>query len=385
MLISHFCFSLDPSRGGVSSGVMATVEQLTKYGVSNQILSFGITRNQILACSQQRSKLKLIGVEYRYTVARIKNDYGLGSIRGLLKIFKNLPEPDLVVLHQIYSLSTLIGYIYAKRIGVPYVVKPHGSLTRYHESDNKLIKILAKWLLISKILQESDAIVVTCENERFDLNLSLQAKSYHIGYGALMSHSIDDGIRISHQTNQNPRILFSGRFDKKKNLPLLIKALPHILEKYPALILDIAGSGTRNEIRVLQKLISSLKLETSVQFHGWIDVSKMTELFANARMLVLPSENENFAIVVADALGAGVPCVVSKYVGTSDIIAKHHAGEVIDELTPTSVAHGVVKVLQGDEIQYRQAAFEAVEKSLDWSIIALRWKTLVTSLTYTKL
>ena len=179
-------------------------------------------------------------------------------------------------------------------------------------------------------------------------------------------------------------IVFSGRFDKKKNLPLVIKAMPQILEKYPGLILDIAGSGTVNEVRILQKLISTMELKDNIQFHGWIDSSKMQEIFDLSRLLVLPSENENFAIVVAEALSAGVPCVVSRFVGTADIVAKHQAGEVIDELTPASVADGIMKVLQGDEMKYRQAAYEAVENSLDWSKIALRWKTLVTSLAYTK-
>jgi len=39
-----------------------------------------------------------------------------------------------------------------------------------------------------------------------------------------------------------------------------------------------------------------------------------------------------------------------------------------------------MKVLQGDEVKYREAAIEAVRESLDWSEIALRWKALVTSL-----
>jgi glycosyltransferase involved in cell wall biosynthesis len=156
--------------------------------------------------------------------------------------------------------------------------------------------------------------------------------------------------------------------------------MPLVLEKYPDLILDIAGSGTANEVKMLHRLVTSLKLESNIQFLGWVDGPKMQEIFSSARLLVLPSENENFAIVVAEALSAGVPCVISKFVGTADIVAKHHAGEVIEELTPTSVADGILKVLQGDENQYRDAAFEAVEHSLDWSKIALRWKALVTSL-----
>ncbi len=380
MRICHFCFALDPSRGGVTSGVITTVKQLTKHRITNQIVSAGNTRNQMEQNSKILSDLKSIGVEYIGTVARFKNDYGLGTLRGLKKRLDNLSKPDLVVLHQIYTFSTLLGYMYAKKNRIPYVVQPHGSLTKYHESDSKLIKTLAKWVLISKILREADAIIVTCESERADLISSLKPKAHQLNYGAVVNRPLDEAARRLPSGNQNMRIVFSGRFDKKKNLPLVIKAMPQILDRYPDLILDIAGSGTTNEVRILQKLVSTLELESNVQFHGWVDSSKMQEIFAAARLLVLPSENENFAIVVAEALSAGVPCVVSKFVGTAEIVAKHNAGEVIDELTAASVAEGIMNVLRGDEMKYREAAFEAVENSLDWSKIALQWRALVASL-----
>ena len=256
MRICHFCFSLDPSRGGVSSGIVSTVKQLTKYRINNQIVSTGNTRNQMEQNSKILSELKSIGVEYIGTVARFENDYGLGTLRGLKKRLDNLSKPDLIVLHQIYTFSTLLGYMYAKKNRIPYVVKPHGSLTKYHESDSKLIKTLAKWFLISKILREADAIIVTCKSERADLIASLKPKAHQLEYGAVVSWPQDEAVRRQPRGNQNKRIVFSGRFDKKKNLPLVIKAMPQILDKYPDLILDIAGSGTANEVRILQNLIS---------------------------------------------------------------------------------------------------------------------------------
>jgi glycosyltransferase involved in cell wall biosynthesis len=364
----------------VSSGLVSTVKQLTKYGIDNQVVSFGNTKDELKKISDIASELNSIGVQCTFTVAKFKNDYGLGSIRDLKGNLTSFPMPDLVVLHQIYTFSTLYGYILAKRYGIPYAVYPHGSLTKYHESKSKLKKTLAKFIVISKILREADAIIVTCESERDDLNASLQGKTYQLAYGAEVSQFENEAVRRPPRGSENLHIVFSGRFDKKKNLPLVIKALPYIIENYPALILDVAGSGTANEVRKLQSLVSSLKLEGNVHFHGWIDNSKMRELFAGAKLLVLPSENENFALVVAEALSAGVPCVVSKFVGTADIVAKHHAGEIIQELTPTSVADGILKILQGDETSYRAGAFEAVQNSLDWSKIALRWKELVNSL-----
>jgi len=384
MRICHFCPSLDPFRGGTPTSIFNIVKHLTKYGIKNQIVSTGNTEVQLTRTSQMILDLKAIGVEFYYTSFRFQNDYGLGSLKGLFRTLTRISKPNFIVLHQLYTFSTLVGYWYAKKNGIPYAVQPHGSLTRYHESDSRLVKTLAKWLLISRILREADVIMVTCENEKADLNPALQLKAYQMPYGATITVSKESLLPTFPVSDRNLRIIFGGRFDKKKNLPLLMSSLPQVLEMYPSLILDIVGSGNANEVKRLQRLVSSLKLESSVQFHGWVDSSKMQELFKLARLLVLPSENENFAIIVAEALGAGLPCVVSKFVGTADIIAKHHAGEVIHELTPISVANGIIKVLQGDEIKYRQAAFEAVENSLEWSKIALRWKALVTSLACTQ-
>jgi len=382
--ICHFCFSLDASQGGTPIGIFMIAKFLTKYGIKNQIVSTGNTEVQLTRNSPQILDLRSIGVEFNYTTSRFQSNYGLGSLKGLHRTLSRMSKPDFIVLHQIYTFSTLVGYWYAKKNGIPYAVQPHGSLTKYHESDSKLIKTLAKWLLISRILREADAIIVTCESEKADLNPGLQIKVCQLPYGSTMTVSRENSLSTLPGGDRNLRIIFSGRFDKKKNLPLLIASLPQVLEQYPSLILDIAGSGNSNEVKKLQRLVSSLKLESNVKFHGWIDSSKMQELFATARLLVLPSENDNFALVVAEALSAGLPCVVSRFVGTSDIVAKHHAGEVIHDLTPISVANGIMKVLQGDKIKYREAAFEAVEKSLDWSKIALRWKALVTSLAYTQ-
>jgi glycosyltransferase involved in cell wall biosynthesis len=155
--------------------------------------------------------------------------------------------------------------------------------------------------------------------------------------------------------------------------------MPQILTRYPDLILDIAGSGTAKEIRNLRALVQTLGLERNIEFHGWIDRTKMNELFSSTRLLVLPSENENFALVVTEALSAGVPCVVSRFVGTSDIVAKHHAGEIIDSLTPESVGAGVIKVLEGDKEAYKTAALNATREDLDWSKIALQWRALIGS------
>lgn len=378
--LAHFTCGLNPKLGGVVSGIELSTMNLARYGIGGTVISLGNSTESLVAAEPTIAQMRTGGVKVLTTPSWFTNPYGLGWNFGIQKKLNASSNYSLIILHQVYTLSTLLGYRYAKKYRIPYAVKPHGSLTHYHESDSKLIKFLAKKLIISKILREANAIIFTCDSERNDLEASLQAKAYNLSYGA----SLDEGREMVNfsamRVSKGTRIMFSGRFDKKKNLPLLLKAMPRILSNYPDLILDIAGSGTAKELGNLKTLVRTLGLEKNVDFHGWIDKTKMDELFSSTRLLVLPSENENFALVVSEALSAGVPCVVSKFVGTSDIVAKHHAGEIIDELTPESVAAGVIKVLEGDENAYRDAAIAATREDLDWSKIALKWKDLISSL-----
>lgn len=372
---------MDSQLGGVPRSVFLLANQLRNHGIQNQIISLGNTKKQLTRNSVEIENLTKNNVECILSVTKFQNNYGVGSIKGIKHRILNLPKPDLVILHQVYTFSTILGYWYARRNNIPYVVMPHGSLTNYHESDTAIIKTLAKWFGMSKILQDAGSIVVTSEIEKADLNLSLKIKSNIIGYGVERLSSLKGRETGLINSNENIRIIFNGRFHKKKNLDLILKALPKILKAYPGLILDILGDGTKNEVKRVEHLITTLSLGKNVEMHGWVNSGRIQELLANSRLLILPSENENFAIVVAEALGAGVPCVVSKYVGLANVIQKYGAGEVIVELNPNPIADGILKVLQGDQSIYRKSAIKAVETSLNWSKIALEWKGLIESLT----
>ena len=371
---------MDSSGGGVPRGVSNLAIQLNNQGINSSIFSSGNTRKQIANNESLIKNLVRGGIDIELSQTLIKNSHGIGSLRNFNRIISKFTSTDLVVLHQVYTFSTLLGYKYAKRYRVPYAVMPHGSLSKYHESDSRIIKRVAKKLIISKILKNASAIIVTCKSERDDLSTSLQSKAYIINYGATIgakSVSLKSQLDIE---SSAIRIMFSGRFDKKKNLPLLLKAMPEILNFHHDLILDIAGSGTAREVSNIKKIVSKLQLSNNVEFHGWIDQNEMSELFNSTRLLVLPSSNENFAIVVSEALSMGVPCVISKFVGTSDIVAKHHAGEIINELTPSAIAAEVIKVLSGDKNAYKKAALKATREDLDWAKIGMQWKRLIKDL-----
>ena len=376
----HFTCELNPRMGGIPSGIEITSANLKTSGINSSVVSFGNSSTSTRAASSHVQRMRNDGSNIVVKPSWFTNSYGIGWNFGFDKKLMAPSNYSLAVLHQVYTLSTLIGYRYSKKNRIPYVVFPHGSLTHYHESDSKLIKGAARRLIIKKILREAGAIIVTCESERSDLEEDLQCKAVLLPFGAEVIQEFFERQSIAVEDSKYIRILFSGRFDKKKNLPLLMAAMPLIVSVFPELILDVAGSGSEGARKALTKLVHDLNIEKNVVFHGWVDKSEMGRLFRSASLLILPSDNENFALVVSEALSSGLPCVVSQFVGTSDIVARHHAGEIIEELTPESVAAAVLKVLEGDQLAYREAAFNATREDLDWSKIAAKWKALISSL-----
>jgi glycosyltransferase involved in cell wall biosynthesis len=375
--VFHFCFAMDASYGGVPTGVSEVAMQLSPYGIESEIFSYGNTKLQVMKNTLLYGKLLQSGVKVNCGSTFIENQYGLGRLKkNQMSLFDN-PKPDIIILHQIYTLSTIIGYRFAKVKGIPYAVFPHGSLTDYQESNSSFIKYVAKKLIINKIIEKADLIITTSENERGDLESSLLSKVKVIPYGIEKFFKQGETLFPNFSFVGGPKIMFSGRFHKGKNLQLLIAAMPEILLKYPEAILEIAGAGTKRETKAIQELIQLFNLEQNIKFHGWVEKTKLMLIYVEADLLVLPSENENFSLVVAEALSQGIPCVVSKSVGISDIILKHHAGEIINELNSEAIAKAILLVLQGDSNEYRNSALQAAEENLDWSRISLIWISLI--------
>ena len=379
--ILNFCFALDLHRGGVPNGIYITLMNLARNSVAGGIVSFGNTKKQRLQNMQTFESLKNAGVELFVGNSTLKNEYGLGAISQYFRFTSFVSKPDLVVIRQIYSISSLIGFIYAKRGNIPHVVVPHGSLMNYDESKSRFLKFIAKKAFVNRMLDGADAIVVTSPIERNQLQPRFVGKSVLIPYG-IEKWSRENFLSIS-TSSTAPHILFSGRFDPKKNLDLVIASLPEILSLYPNLILDIAGSGNPRQVRQIKELAEDLGLQNNIVFHGWIDQIQMATLYANSSVLILPSTNENFAQVITEALSFSIPCIVSKNVGTSYLIDQYGAGQILSEISSAEIAKKVILVLQGNHEDYAISARRAVSEELSWERITLQWLKLAE--TYSRL
>src|SRR5262249_51571375 len=80
----------------------------------------------------------------------------------------------------------------------------------------------------------------------------------------------------------------------------------------------------------------------------YLDGDRKSDALAAASAFVLPSHSENFGIVVAEALAAGLPCLVSRGVAISDQIENAGAGIVVGTAA-ADIATGVESMLRNDD------------------------------------
>lgn len=138
------------------------------------------------------------------------------------------------------------------------------------------------------------------------------------------------GIIIPNPINGNLPLPFSGerrkviiaacRLHSQKNLPMMIEAFNMLHKKHPEYILEIYGQG--NEKEKLLKQIQELNLESYIKLPGF--ASNIHEKMYDATMYVSSSDYEGISNSMLEALGMGVPVVVTDCpVGGARLVVKN--------------------------------------------------------------
>jgi glycosyltransferase involved in cell wall biosynthesis len=123
--------------------------------------------------------------------------------------------------------------------------------------------------------------------------------------------------------------LFVGRLHKMKRLGLMIEAFAKVTERISdghLLIVGPEGDGSGERAK---KQVFELGLSDRVHFAGMLTGAPLMQAYADADMLVLLSYRENFGMVVAEAMAAGLPVLVSREVGLAEEVAQAGAGFVV--------------------------------------------------------
>lgn len=134
----------------------------------------------------------------------------------------------------------------------------------------------------------------------------------------VIHNAIDQKHFISPETRIPDLKLFRaiGRLANVKNFDGLIHAFAQAIQQQPDLRLEIIGEG--EERSLLETLIRKYGVEPQIQLRGYVD--DIPSLHRSTGWLLIPSHNEGFGLVAAEAMAAGVPVIASHVGGLPEVL-----------------------------------------------------------------
>jgi glycosyltransferase involved in cell wall biosynthesis len=324
--------SVTPKNGGPSEAIVRIVSALRAVSVDTCVLTTDYHGRRERLPTDERSKLiRRLGSVYFAQTWWNAYTFAPGMAWWLLR---QGGEFDLVHLHALFSFSTTLGAVYSILRRKRFIVRPLGTLAPYGlRARRAFAKRISLALIEKPILTRASAVHCTSEAERQDvLAVCPKANAVVIPLSVETPSFVDAEIEstVEPLEMRPPRVLYLSRLDPKKNVEVLLDAFAMLVRRVPIAELIVAGDGDARYVDSLRVRADQLGISHRIQWLGHVTGEVKASAFRTAYVFVLPSQSENFGIAVAEALAAGVPCVVSPQVAIAPEIERYGAGIVVN-------------------------------------------------------
>lgn len=248
---------------------------------------------------------------------------------------------DLVVVHGLWNYSTMAARRALVGSGVPYVVFSHGMLDPWFQQTQRLkgaIKQLFWWFNEGPLLNNARFVLFTSEEEMVRARQSFtpyRVCERVVKYGTSDPQGDPATQRAAFQilvpALDKPYYLFLSRIHPKKGCDLLIEAFARVHGAREDVDLVLAGPVSDNMRARLQALAQARGIGNRIHWPGMLRGDAKWGAFRGAQAFVLPSHQENFGIVVAEALACGTPVLISDKVNIWREVLADGGGLIADD------------------------------------------------------
>ncbi len=258
---------------------------------------------------------------------------------------------DVVHLHTPWEITNLGLASACRRLGKPYVLTMHGMLDDWCMAQKGWKKRLFLRLGGRHMLEHAAFVHTTAAAELEQsrpwcprarcvvVPLVFDLDPYRSLPGPAMAR---DAFGIVPDV---PVVLFLSRAHPKKGIEILIDATRALRDRQVPVQVLIAGTGDASYIASIESSIREAGLSEVVRLVGMVRGELKTSLYEAADVFALPTSQENFGLVLPEAMACRTPCITTKGV---DIWPELTAsgGAVIVEPTPEAFADAIEDLLR---------------------------------------
>jgi glycosyltransferase involved in cell wall biosynthesis len=173
-------------------------------------------------------------------------------------------------------------------------------------------------------------------------------------------HGIADRLTMPRQIEpeKDIRVLFVGRFETRKGIDLLLKAIPSLLLEFPRVRFSLVGKhdiddgGMRHRDAFLREY-SDRAWINRVEFCGEIDEAKLRDTYQTADVFVAPSRYESFGLIFIEAAQFALPIVAPNAGGVPEIVQHEVNGLLFEAGNADHLESALRRILQDGLLRLR--------------------------------
>ncbi len=284
---------------------------------------------------------------------------------------------EIVHIHGVLSHACLSAAAACRRHGVPYLVRPLGTLVPWSLRQKRVRKRLILAVVGERLLEAAAAIHYTSAAERRSVESALALSNGVVVPLGVDSDSLEAPIVPYISRQREPYVLAISRIHPKKNLETLIHAFAAAArDRHERWLLEIAGDGDAQYVAALRRLAGDLGAADRIRFLGWVAGQHKRELLRHAGLFALCSKHENFGLAALEALAVGVPVLLSRQVDLADEVERGHAGWVVDGGTDALRDSLTTAFDNPEECEAKSRAARTLATRFAWPIVAAELTTL---------
>lgn len=365
MRILTLCYEFPPIGGGGSRVVSGLASELVRAGHGVDLVTMRF-RNQ--------PRFQVVGGVRVFRADCIRRSPSICSPAEMATyLARALPlaaglvrrnRYDLVHAHFVFA-DGVLAWALKVLTGLPYVLTAHGSDVPGFNPDRFALAHRLLRPAWHRVVAGAEAVVAPSENLA-----GLIRRVRPAARPVIIPNGIDPGMLRADRPRRR-RILVVARLFERKGVQYVLHALAGLRHDH-----EVHVVGTGPYLPALVTLARDLSVE--VQFHGWVDPAsdQLAALYETADIFVLPSDVENFPMVLLEAMAAGLAIITTRGTGCDEVVGD--TGVLVDP-GDVPALRAAILALTRDPQRCRllgRAARQRLLTEFSWAGVARRYAGL---------
>ncbi|MCC4767075.1 glycosyltransferase [Methanosarcina sp. DH1] len=358
MKIAQICPRYSPDIGGVETHVKEISERLVKAGHDVEVITTDPT-----------GKLRKQEIINGVRVIRFRSFAPGNAYYFAPQIHTYLKKHDYDIIHAHSYHAFPAFFASLSRHSGKFVFTPH-----YHRHGHTTFRDLLHkpYRLFGKIIfSRADSVICVSEYEKklVESDFEVAAKTVKIPNGINLKEF--EGLRqpeksLNRNAEREKILLYVGRLEEYKGVQYIIQSLPELQD----FRLRIIGKGPYEA--ELRNMAKSSGEGARVEWLKDLSRKELLERYADADIFLMLSSHEAYGITVAEALAAGIPCIVAKGSALEEFVDGRNCIGIENPVSKEKVVRALQDLMENKRGQSKKEQEKVDEKNyglysiIDW-------------------